>query len=140
VLAPYCAHRADALVLDGPVIALTRNEAVLLSLLINEFATNATKYGAWSVPSGAISLTWRHEESIEPAEVHMIWQERGGPPVTEPTTSGFGTNVMKFSIERGLRGRIATTFAVEGIRHDVHFPRADATQEPEHEEPIETEE
>ena len=140
VLAPYCAHRADALGLEGPVVVLTRNEAVLLSLLINEFATNATKYGAWSVPSGAVSLTWRHEDSSEPPEVHMVWQERGGPPVTEPTKSGFGTNVMKFSIERGLRGRITTSFAVDGIRHDVHFPRVDAMQDAEQEDPIDTEE
>lgn len=125
ILAPYCAHRADALALDGPAVSLSRNEAVLLSLLINEFATNATKYGAWSVPAGRISLTWRYVEDGDPPEVEMVWQERGGPPVTAPTKSGFGTNVMKFSIERGLRGRISTSFESNGIRHDVHFPRAD---------------
>jgi CHASE1-domain containing sensor protein/two-component sensor histidine kinase len=139
ILAPYCAHRADALSVDGPIVALTRNEAVLLSLLINEFATNATKYGAWSVPAGQVSLTWSHIDTSEPPEVQMIWQERGGPPVTEPTKSGFGTNVMKFSIERGLRGRIATSFAVDGIRHDVSFPRADETKDTIDDDPIDPE-
>lgn len=127
ILAPYCAHRADALSIDGPMVALTRNEAVLLSLLINEFGTNATKYGAWSVPAGRVSLTWRDveggDEGGDAPEIEIIWQERGGPPVMEPSRSGFGTNVMKFSIERGLRGRIATSFDPGGIRHVVIFPR-----------------
>ena len=124
ILAPYCAHRADALSTDGPPVALTRNEAVLLSLVINELATNATKYGAWSVPNGQVSLTWRQIEGADAPEVAIIWQERGGPMVKEPSKSGFGTNVMKFSIERGLRGHISTSFVAAGIRHDVRFPRA----------------
>ncbi len=124
ILAPYCAHRAGALSAEGPTVLLTRNEAVLLSLLLNEFATNATKYGAWSVPAGQVSLAWRHIETVDPVEVEIVWQERGGPMVTEPSKSGFGTNVMKFSIERGLRGRINTAFDPSGIRHEVSFPLA----------------
>jgi two-component sensor histidine kinase/CHASE1-domain containing sensor protein len=123
ILAPYCSHRADALSVDGPIVMLTRNEAVLLSLLINEFGTNATKYGAWSVPAGQVSLTWRDIEGDDTGEVEIVWLERGGPPVKEPSKTGFGTNVMKFSIERGLRGRIATSFDPAGIRHEVRFPR-----------------
>ena len=123
ILAPYCAHRVGALSTEGPTVLLTRNEAVLLSLLINEFATNATKYGAWSVPTRQVLLTWRHVETGDPPDVEIIWQEGGGPLVTAPSKSGFGTNVMKFSIERGLRGRIATAFDAAGIRHEVRFPR-----------------
>lgn len=124
MLAPYCAHRADALLLDGPTIALTRNEAVLLSLLINEFATNATKYGAWSVPTGQVSLAWQLLEADEVPDIEIRWRESGGPLVTEPTKAGFGANVMKFSIERGLRGKIETSFDPSGICHEIRFPRA----------------
>ena len=140
ILAPYCAHREGALSAEGPTVLLTRNEAVLLSLLINEFATNATKYGAWSVPTGQVSLTWRQIESDDVTEVEIIWQERGGPLVKEPSRSGFGTNVMKFSIERGLRGRIATAFEASGIRHEVRFPRAEEDTVEEVDEPTEREE
>jgi CHASE1-domain containing sensor protein/two-component sensor histidine kinase len=140
VLAPYCAHRADALSVDGPIVALTRNEAVLLSLLINEFGTNATKYGAWSVPAGQVSLSWRDIKDGEVPEVEIIWQERGGPLVKEPSKSGFGTNVMKFSIERGLRGRIATSFDTAGIRHEVRFPRDDGIEGSDDGDPLAAEE
>ena len=136
ILAPYC-HWQGALVAQGPAIEVTQNQAVLLSLLINELATNATKYGAWSVPSGQVVVTWReverasgHAPPSEPGSdqegVHIVWQERNGPPVKAPSTSGFGTNVMKFSIERGLGGRISTTFAAAGVRHEVHLPKASA--------------
>jgi len=129
ILAPYC-HWQGALVAQGPAIEVTQNQAVLLSLLINELATNATKYGAWSVPSGQVMVTWREVEAEAAGEtesaqegVHIVWQERNGPPVKAPSTSGFGTNVMKFSIERGLGGRISTTFEPTGVRHEVHLPK-----------------
>ncbi len=123
---PFCANRPAALATTGPKIELARQEAVLLSLLINELATNATKYGAWSVPTGRVTLTWRELDGGESRpEVAIVWQESGGPSVAEPSTTGFGTNVMKFAIERGLRGRIVTTFAAEGIRHEVQLPRSE---------------
>jgi CHASE1-domain containing sensor protein/two-component sensor histidine kinase len=128
ILAPYC-HWQGALVAQGPAIEVTQNQAVLLSLLINELATNATKYGAWSVPSGQVVITWRELQSETGGDqegVHIIWQERNGPPVKAPSTSGFGTNVMKFSIERGLGGRISTAFEATGVRHEVHLPKASA--------------
>ncbi len=126
ILQPFCANRPAALATTGPKIELARQEAVLLSLLINELATNATKYGAWSVPTGRVTLTWRELDGGESRpEVAIVWQESGGPSVAEPSTTGFGTNVMKFAIERGLRGRIVTTFAAEGIRHEVQLPRSE---------------
>ncbi|MFN3746424.1 MAG: CHASE domain-containing protein [Hyphomicrobiaceae bacterium] len=130
ILAPFC-HWPGALVANGPPIMVTQSEAVLLSLLINELATNATKYGAWSVPSGQVAVTWRGERRAEGGDqdtVQIVWQERNGPPVAAPETSGFGTNVMRFSIERGLRGRITTTFDPAGVRHEVRLPRTGLSQ------------
>ena len=101
-----------------------------MSLLINELATNATKYGAWSVPSGQVMVTWREVERAteeDPGGVHIVWQECNGPPVRVPSTTGFGTNVVKFSIERGLGGRISTTFDPSGVRHEVHVPKTGAS-------------
>lgn len=128
ILAPYC-HWQGALVAQGPAIDVTQNQAVLLSLLINELATNATKYGAWSVPSGQVMVTWGEEQSSDGDEldgVHIVWQERNGPPVEAPSKSGFGTNVMKFSIERGLGGRITSSFHPSGVRHEVRLPKSGA--------------
>lgn len=142
ILGPYC-HWQGALVTNGPPVEVTQNEAVLLSLLLNELATNATKYGAWSVPSGQVAVTWSEEQSSDgdpQVSVQIVWQERNGPPVTPPSTSGFGTNVMKFSIERGLRGRITTTFDPSGVRHEVRLPRTDMSDDDEAQAPLDEEE
>ena len=75
-------------------------------------------------------VTWREEQGSaedEQDSVHIVWQERNGPPVQAPSKNGFGTNVMKFSIERGLGGRIATSFDPSGVRHEVSLPKPDAT-------------
>jgi two-component system CheB/CheR fusion protein len=92
------------------------------------------------VPNGQVSLTWRQFDGEDAPELELTWQERGGPLVTEPTKSGFGTNVMKFSIERGLGGQISTSFAAAGIRHDVRFPRVDETDHPDENDPLAPEE
>ncbi len=142
ILGPYC-HWQGALVTNGPPVEVTQNEAVLLSLLLNELATNATKYGAWSVPSGQVAVTWSEEQSSDgdpQVSVRIVWQERNGPPVTPPSTSGFGTNVMKFSIERGLRGRIKSTFDPSGVRHEVRLPRTDVSVADEAHPPLDEEE
>jgi CHASE1-domain containing sensor protein/two-component sensor histidine kinase len=129
ILKPFYGERQDALAVDGPRVAVTRQEAVLLSLLINELGTNATKYGAWAVPEGKVAVEWQPVENGENHELKIVWQESGGPAVSEPSTTGFGTNVMKFAIERGLRGRIVTSFEEAGIRHEIHLPRDGASED-----------
>lgn len=114
---------ANQLVLEGPTIMLPRNEAVLLSLLINELATNATKYGSWSTPLGKVCVTWRLEESETGDHIVLTWSEIGGPRYEDSTSvSGFGTKVIE-AIERGLRGQIERTFPNGGLNLEFRFPR-----------------
>ena len=107
----------------GPEIFIPRNEAVLLSLLFNELATNATKYGAWSGPDGSVSIVWKLITVNDADMIEMTWTERGGPAVDVPSRKGFGTNVMKFAIERGLSGEIVPSYKPEGFECIVRVPR-----------------
>lgn len=125
VLKPYCANRAEALTITGPAVSLIQNDAVLLSLLVNELATNATKYGAWSVPGGRVDVSW----SIVPAEtaeqnqmLAIRWREMGGPTVVPPQRSGFGSNVIKFVIERSLGGSLKLNYDQSGVDHVLTLP------------------
>lgn len=88
--------------INGPELQITPKSALALSLAIHELLTNAVKYGAWSVPSGQVSLTW---ELRARDRLHIEWRERGGPPVTAPTRRGFGSRL----IERGLAGELGGT-------------------------------
>lgn len=125
LLAPYIGARPDALTTAGPSVKLNHNEATLLSLVLNELATNATKYGAWSVPTGRVEMRWRLSTADEPERRMVLdWEERGGPPVTPPRNQGFGSSVMRVAIERGLRGSLATDYDARGVRYTMTVPRS----------------
>jgi two-component sensor histidine kinase len=44
--------------IDGPRLRLTQGMALALSMAVHELATNAAKYGALSVPTGQVSISW----------------------------------------------------------------------------------
>lgn len=124
ILAPYCDTASPSLTVDGPNLPVARNDIMLLSLTINELATNATKYGAWTVPAGRVAVMWTIEDAGDGAgsSLNLKWIESGGPKVSVPEKRGFGSNVMKFAVERGLRGKIDVVFDSEGVRYDIRLP------------------
>jgi two-component sensor histidine kinase len=67
--------------------------ALNIALLINELCTNAQKYGALSVPGGSVELNATADAGI----LNIRWKEKGGPPVRPPSTSGFGTKMIRLS-------------------------------------------
>jgi two-component sensor histidine kinase len=82
------------------------------------------KYGALSNDAGRIAIA-----ATPGADwVEIVWQETGGPVVTEPDKMGFGQTV----IARGLghRGRQATKveFRPEGLVCSMSLPSAKLDQ------------
>ena len=131
VLKPYHGDNNDAVSLQGEDLELAPTIAIMLSMLFNELATNATKYGAWSDRNGSVTLAW-HVEDVAPAagsktpgkQLELIWRERGGPPVKPPTRKGFGSHVIKFSIERSLGGKVDASFETAGVSYVIKIPWA----------------
>jgi two-component sensor histidine kinase len=106
----------------GSDVGISRDTAVGLCLVLHELATNATKYGALSVPAGSVGLRW----TVGQAKVSMLWQERGGPLVECPTRKGFGTRLFKRVIPDGS---VAVSFEPAGVRADIEFlAQDDASQ------------
>ncbi|MGL5735640.1 MAG: hypothetical protein ACRCYS_12305, partial [Beijerinckiaceae bacterium] len=123
VLAAYRPVGQHALVLEGPPVPIARDDAVLLSLFVNELATNATKYGAWRSPRGRVAVRWDidgHDD--EPKSLVIRWTESDGPPVTSPEKAGFGTNVMWFAVERSMGGSVNLTYPESGVDHEIRLP------------------
>lgn len=89
--------------LSGPPIRLTPKTAVAFSMAFHELATNAAKYGALSNVSGEVDVDWSVERSEAGDRLKLLWAERGGPAVVEPSRKGFGSRL----IERGLAGELA---------------------------------
>jgi hypothetical protein len=73
-----------------------------LGMVFHELATNSAKYGALSVPAGRVALSWRLDPVTD--TLAFAWREVGGPPVTPPKATGFGTRLIERSIAGELRG------------------------------------
>ncbi|WP_043342269.1 sensor histidine kinase [Belnapia moabensis] len=111
--------------LAGPPVELTAAATQPLSLALHELATNATKYGALSVPGGRLVLTWQLDQAA--GLLRLRWEEHGGPPLAgAPAHSGFGSRVIRSGIEHQLHGQTTMRWATEGLACDIAVPLAQA--------------
>jgi PAS domain S-box-containing protein len=101
--------------LEGPDVFLTPEAAQSIALALHELATNATKYGALSAPTGNVDVTWALGNNDVDSRLHLSWRERNGPPVSPPSHSGFGSTVIDGLIAQSLDGTVAIDFAAEGF-------------------------
>jgi PAS domain S-box-containing protein len=107
----------------GPKIVVTPEAAQNIGLAIHELSTNAVKYGALSVSSGRVEVAWRCQDDDAGAPCFvMSWRERGGPPVTPPSRSGFGLTVTEQLAARALQGKAELAFEPEGVRWSIEIP------------------
>jgi two-component sensor histidine kinase len=108
----------------GPHAPLSPKAALALSLALHELATNATKYGALSVPEGRVALTWSRE-ALEGAEtLALTWVEHDGPPVVPPARKGFGLRLLERGLRQELGGAVTVEFLPAGVRCSLRMPLA----------------
>jgi PAS domain S-box-containing protein len=108
-LAPYC--RGGQIRLAGSEVQLQPATAQTLALALHELVTNSAKYGALSVLSGQLSITWEVEDDM----FALAWEETGGPLVQIPTSRGFGTRSLMASVESQLGGQALFDWRAEGL-------------------------
>ena len=101
----------------GEDIFLKAATAQDLTMALHELATNATKYGALSVPWGHISIAWRRRAD---GGLTLDWRESGGPPVRPPTRTGFGRMVIEGAAGHG--GAVDHRFEPEGVSCRIEVP------------------
>ena len=93
----------------------------MLTLAVNELATNALKYGArrrrcrrhFVVVSGK-----------QPPTFAFLWRERGGPPVVAPTRQGFGSRVIKDFMANDFGGTVRLSYPADGVQCELTSPLA----------------
>lgn len=103
--------------IGGPDHEVKPAQALTLALAINELATNATKYGALSVPGGAVSVTW----TADPA-LRLEWIEAGGPAVTPPARAGFGSRLIKTMLAMDFGGSVELNYEPAGVTCILQAP------------------
>lgn len=106
ILLPY--H--DAPSLRGPTLVVGERAVNDLALIFHELATNAVKYGALSADTGNIAVDWSADDAV----VHVAWKETGGPSVSAPTSTGFGTRLLQATIA-SLSGTIGYDWQPDGL-------------------------
>lgn len=111
-LAPYTQDADHLIALQGPDVELAPNDALSLGLAIHELATNAAKYGALSVVSGRLRVQWT---MISSELARIEWTERGGPPVSQERSRGFGTELIEKIVAHELGRPVELRFEPEGV-------------------------
>jgi two-component sensor histidine kinase len=110
---------SDRVKAAGPVVMLNRRVAQTFSLVVHELATNATKYGALSVPGGQAAILWSIEGAGAEARFKLKWRELDGPPVTPPTRQGFGRTILEKAVANDFGAAPKMTFAPEGLSYEI---------------------
>jgi len=100
---------------SGPPFVVKSRQALALSLAIHELATNALKYGALSVPSGRVSITWSSEDQASEPQFTFVWQEFEGPPVLEPSSSGFGSRLISRVLIDDFGDSVTVSYGSTGL-------------------------
>jgi PAS domain S-box-containing protein len=106
--------------IEGPSVKLTAKAAQNFALAVHELATNAAKYGALSNSTGRVHISWL---LLKPNGARLFafrWQERGGPPVTPPTSRGFGSAVLEQVMAEYSENPPQIEFASDGFRYELN--------------------
>lgn len=122
-LAPHAAGAAGAsrIEVSGPLMQVAPETAVTLHMAFHELATNASKYGALSTPTGRVTVAWTIDRTTDPANLEITWTESHGPAVTPPTRQGFGSNLLEKGLAREFGGAVKLTYAPEGVTCHMRF-------------------
>ncbi len=86
-------------------------------MALHELATNAVKYGALSNADGRVHASWSIEPASGQSNVHLTWQESGGPEVKAPARKGFGSRLIE-----STSPDTTLEFAPNGVRCVLRLP------------------
>ena len=122
LLEPYASENNELRInFSGDDTPIGDSAATPLALLLHELATNSAKYGALSHAAGRLNVVGRKAgESYS-----LDWNESGSPhPLSPPDVDGFGSRLMKISVEGQLGGTFSRRWNPEGIEVSVTMPIA----------------
>jgi PAS domain S-box-containing protein len=116
----------DKVSCSGPSLMLDPQTAVHVALVLHELATNARKYGALSVPSGRLSVTWEMRTNGG-CSLLLSWKESDGPEVRAPRTHGFGRALIDRTV-RSHGGRASVHYHRDGLTCEIELPLPEQPQ------------
>ena len=103
---------AGRFTISGPAATISGRQGLGLSLALHELCTNATKYGALSGDRGDVDVSWDVQSG---GEFDFRWREIGGPPVSPPEKSGFGSVLIEKVVATYFNGSATLDFHPTGV-------------------------
>lgn len=113
-LKPLVPPGSSRITVRGPEWIVSGDVANALALTLHELGTNAIKYGAWSNDTGSVRISWTlNRLDDDQASFELVWDERGGPPVSQPERRGLGSML----IDGGFpSAKVDRTFTPDGVQ------------------------
>jgi two-component sensor histidine kinase len=124
-LAPYAG--SERLEVVGEHVMLSPKAALAISAAVQELSANAAKYGAFSIPSGKLRISWTTETG---GRIRLAWLERDGPLVHKPTRRGFGTKMIAGVFASETSWSVDLIFDPAGLHCVMLFWPQDRLQSP----------
>jgi PAS domain S-box-containing protein len=119
-LALFGAMSDERISIAGPAATLEADPLQAIGLALHELATNAAKYGSLSTPTGHVAVTWAIDDAT--GHLNIDWIERGGPPVSPPQRTGFGTLVLDRMVSSTVEGSVRLTYEPSGFEWRLTIP------------------
>ena len=103
--------------LNGEDVEIANSQITSLALILHEWATNSTKYGALAVPDGSLTIEWERKGD----KLDLCWCEKGRKADGEgDAADGFGTRLVG-TAARQLDGEISAEPGEESYRLTLEF-------------------
>lgn len=124
LLAPYQDGEGARVRIGGDTVPLGVRAATPLALIFHELATNSAKYGALGSPDGHVAIAVDANE-VNDVPICIEWREYvPGFTVPEDGPSGFGSRLLKMSVEGQLGGAMERTYESDGLHVVLRVPRS----------------
>ncbi len=105
--------------IKGPDISISGGAVTSFALILHEFTTNAAKYGSLSTPEGQVEIGCREDGN----DFVLTWTESGCPMPSQPGEEGFGTRLVKATVQGQLGGAVSREWTSEGLVICLTVPR-----------------
>ena len=108
---------------EGPDVLISAEATQPIAIVLHELVTNASKYGALSVPDGHITVRWDCQKGNHSGvRLLLEWIETDGPPVVAPSRTGYGTRAIRSLVPYELGGAVELFFDATGVRCRLEIP------------------
>jgi two-component sensor histidine kinase len=112
--------------LNGPEVRLTERQALPMSIVLHELATNAVKHGALSTRGGGLRVSWSVDSDRGPPLLVLHWDEISTLEIRPPSRDGMGSELIAAAVRLDLRGAVEFSYRPHGLLAVLRVPLATA--------------